>query len=141
MRKFLAAGILAVFVLFLPSKSHAVPLDVPYGNTSVSSFTVTSSLVLSSVTLPSSVYSWCLTHLAVSVPSPATFTMYISSMNTLTPSTTNYTVSITTSPYDTQWSYRTPYCAPAGNYLGLKSSVSGSTITVEGYTFGGWSNP
>ena len=141
MRKFLAAGILAVFVLFLPSKSHAVPLDVPYGNTAISSFTVNSSLVLSSTTLPTSNYAWCLSHVAVSVPSPAMFSIYISSMNTLTPSTTNFMVSITTNPYDTQWAYRTPYCAPAGNYIGLKSSVAGSTITIEGYSFGGWNNP
>jgi hypothetical protein len=141
MRKLLAAGILAVFGLFLPSKSHAVPLDVPYGG---DAFTITSStgIILSSGALRTSSYQWCVEHIAVSVGSTDTFSMYFSSMNTLTPSTTNYVVVVTSnSPYDTTWASRTPYCIPPGDYLGITNSVSGSTVTLEGYTFGGWSNP
>ena len=61
-------------------------------------------------------------------------------MNTLTPSTTNFAVVATVAPYDTSWTYQ-PYCAPAGDYIGMVNSVAGSTMTIEGYQFGGWSNP
>ena len=145
MRKFLAAGILAVFVLFLPSKSHAVPLDVPNRGTSFSMVITTGSVVLSTTSFPTSTYpyQWCLEHVTVyQANAGSMFTMYVSSMNTLTPSTTNYAVGVGTgTAYDHSWTYRTPYCAPAGDYLGMVNSVAASTITIEGYEFGGWSNP
>ena len=144
MRKYLAAGILAVFVLFLPSKSHAVPLDVPNRGTAFSMIVSTSNVILSSTSLPTSTYpyQWCLENVIVNATSASNFTMYISSMNTLTPSTTNFfAVTLANTPFVMHWDYRTPYCAPAGDYLGMNASVAGSTITVEGYEYGGWSNP
>jgi hypothetical protein len=144
MRKFTAAGILAVFSLFLPSKSHAVPLDVPNHGTAFSMVVSTSNVILSSTSLPTSTYpyQWCLEHIIINSGSASNFTMYVSSMNTLTPSVTNYFALTTASTaYDHTWDYRTPYCAPAGDYLGMIDSVAGSTITIEGYAFGGWSNP
>lgn len=148
MRKFIAptltAGILAVFALFLPSQSRAVPLDVPNRGTAFS-ITTSTGVLLSSGTLAyggSYYYQWCLTHVNVSAGNASNFTMYVSSMNTLTPSTTNFfALTVANQTYDHSWPYRTPYCAPGGDYLGLTDSVSGSTITVEGYQFGGWSQP
>lgn len=144
MRKFLAAGILAVFALFLPSKSHAVPLDVPNHGAAFSMTGSTGTIILSSTSLPTSTYGyqWCISHVVVSAAGTGNFTMYYSSMSTLTPSTTNYFVVTSTSAiYDERWDYRTPYCVPANDYLGIQDSVTGSTMTIEGYPFGGWSNP
>lgn len=143
MRKFLAAGILAVFSLFLLSKSHAVPLDVPYGT--LYSSTTSGKVTLSSGTYPGTSgaipYQNCLSHIVVSAPSAATFTMVISTNATMTPSTTFYSETSDGTAYDTQWAYKTPVCAPAGNFLQMIDSVATSTITYEGYTFIGWSAP
>ena len=67
MRKYLAAGILAVFVLFLSSKSATVPLDVPNDATAFS-LTTSTGVILSSGTLKNFAYpyQWCISHLVVS---------------------------------------------------------------------------
>ena len=61
-------------------------------------------------------------------------------MTTLSPSTTDYIVVTSTGvPYDTQWGYRVPYCAPMGAVVAkITSSVVGSIITMEGFVWKGW---
>lgn len=149
MRKFLTAGILAVFTLFLPSKSHAVPLDTPY-KIIVDTVSVTGNIVLSTTNFPSantsvnsstSTYNWCIAHLVVSAVLPSVLTMYWG-QEVGSPGTTDYVVVTSTGfPYDSDWSYRTPYCAPVGNNaLTIHDSIATSTITLEGFLYTGW-NP
>lgn len=138
MKKFLFPGLLAVLSFFLLRNTQAVPLDVPTGSIIIG--TGLNTITLSSSTLPNNLYGWCISHVVVTAPSAGTFTMSIAS-STLVNGTTNYNVSLAAAvPYSEQWAYRTPYCAPNANYLFLKSSVAGSTITYEGYSFKGW-NP
>lgn len=147
MKKFLLAGALAVFTLFLPSKSHANPLDVPYGIL----FTTTSagSIVVSTTNFPSASVSvnsnvataqWCINHLIVSAPDVASTVTIAWSTSTLTAATTDYLVVTSTGvPYNDQWSYRQPYCAPVGNSIvAVTSTKSTAKITLEGYLFRGW---
>lgn len=152
MKKFLLHGMLAVF-LFLPRESHAVPLDVPYQilvSTTFGSGQNATSLVISTNNFPSPVssvnanvasYQWCISNLVVSAPSAGQFTMFWST-SPLTVGTTDYSASlVANTSYQSNFNYRTPYCAPVGDpILTLKSSVSGSTITAGGYLFRGW-NP
>lgn len=148
MKKFLLPGILAVLFLFLPLRSPAVPLDMPY-LINIST-TAQNQVVLSTANFPSGVPSvnsnvalaqWCINHVTVSAVSAATYTMFWST-STLTAGTTDYSATTAANvPYDTQWPYRTPYCSPVGYpILTLKSSVVGSTITAQGYLWKGW-NP
>lgn len=149
MKKFLLPGILAVFALFLPLRSQAVPLDVPY-QLLISTTNNTGTLVLSTANFPSAsayvnsnvaTFQWCISKAIVSCASAASFTMYYAT-STLTTGTTDFMVTTAAGvPYDPPLAYRTPYCAPVGSpILTLKSSVVASTITVQGYLWKGW-NP
>lgn len=147
MRKLLSPGILAVFFLFLPLKSQAVPLDVPY-QILVSTVNNTSTIVISTSNFSSLVPSinanvataqWCIEHAVVSTPSAASFSMSWSTSTTGVSTTDYVAATVANTPYDTNFQYRDPYCAPVGNtVLTLKSSVAGSTITASGYLFRGW---
>jgi hypothetical protein len=156
MKKFLLPGILAGLFLFLPLRSQANPLDVPTGGSGglgwipapdeISTATVTTGYFVDastfgvSLTTPSVGYQYCVSHVVVTAPTPGFFEMWWSS-GTLLPGTTDFIVSLSSGvPYDTQWSYRTPYCAPQNDLLNFFASVSGSTMTVEGYSFKGF-NP
>lgn len=150
MKKFLSPGILAVLSFFLPLRSQAVPLDVPY---QIYIDTVTlagGQLVISTNTFPSPVaavnanilnYQWCLENVIVNSPSAGLFQI-ASSTSTLTPSTTDYySYTQANVPLNVGFNYRTPYCAPQGNaVLRLTPNVAGSTMTVQGYLWKGW-NP
>lgn len=149
MRKFLLAGVLA---FCFTSVSRADPLDVPYqilvdtvgfGVVTLSTSNFASPVgAINNGVLNSK---WCVDHVVVSGGgSPVTFTMaWSTGPTTLTNPTTDYVV-VTTSgvPYDSQWPYRDPYCAPTGQaILQLRTSgVTTSTITVQGYLWKGW-NP
>lgn len=149
MRKFLALGILAS-ILFIPLKSRAVPLDVPY-QILVDTVSVGQSVQLSTTNFPSGNTTvntnaqssqWCVSHLVVSAPVlPATITMFWSTATWVNGTTDYIVVNSSVTPYNEQWPYRQPYCDPTSNaVLNIRSSVAGSTITVEGYLFKGW-NP
>jgi hypothetical protein len=146
MNKFLLPGILAGFLLFLPSRSQAVPLDVPY-QILVTTTNNTGTLVISTANFPSgstainanvATSQWCISKALVSCAVPANFSMFWST-STITSGTTDYMVTTATAvPFDTNFTYRTPYCAPVGQpILTLKSNVAQSTITVQGYLFKG----
>jgi hypothetical protein len=152
-RKFLTAGILAVFGLFLPSKSHAVPLDIP--NAQVVDGTATNSVQLSTVTFPVAVstgavaYGWCFDRIVVSVPSDvqSNFTIFYATQSVLTAgtlvnATTNFMVvtASATEIYDMSLDYREPYCAPPGTYVTLFDNIAGAIISFEAYVWKGW-NP
>ena len=148
MRKLLLPGILAVFFLFLPLESQAVPLDVPYQILVTTTVFNASSLVISTNNFPSlvpsvnanvGIYQWCIDHAVVSTPSAGLFTMFWST-SPLTVGTTDYAAAtVANTAYDTNLNYRMPYCAPVGDpILTLKSSVSGSTITASGFLYKGW---
>lgn len=148
MRKLLAWSLWAAFIPFLLQRSDAVPLDVPYqiyvGSAVVNSVVLsTANFPSSNATINANVASaqWCIQHITVSATSASTFTMAWST-STLTTATTDYiAVTAANTPYDVVWPYREPYCAPIGQpILKLNSSVSGSSITVQGYLFKGW-NP
>ena len=145
MKKLLLLGVLSVF-LFLPSKLRADPLDVPYKV--LVTTTNSTSVVLSTANFPSAVsainanvglYKWCVDHVVVTAPTASVFTMAWAT-STISNGTTDYTVvTAANSPYDAQWPYKQPYCAPIGDpILTLKSTVAGSTMTVEGYLWAGW---
>jgi hypothetical protein len=162
MRKFLgptlAAGILAVFTLFLPSISRANPQDIPTGggwipapdetvtvsSNSLGYFTDTTGAgggFTINLTTPPVNYQYCVTNVVVTAPIAGVFEMWWSTA-TLGPGTTDYVVSLSSGiPYDHTWAYKTPYCSPPNALLNFYSSVVNSTMTVEGYTFKGWSNP
>lgn len=150
MKKLLSAGCLAVFAFFLPSRCPAVPLDVSYAT--IISTNNTGSVVISSTTFPNAnvsvnaniaSYQWCITHVFVSGGNANNvFTMAYSTApltQALTSGTTDYKVTVSSTPYEAMWSYRTPYCAPVGKtVLTLTSSVSAALVEVEGYLFRGW---
>lgn len=149
MKKFLLPGILAALAFLLPSKSQAVTLDVPY-QVSVTTFNAAGTVVLSTTNFPAggttvnanvANYQWCVDHANVSAASAAFFTIYWSTGN-LTVGTTDYAVTTAAAvPFDTNFNYRSPYCAPVGApTVTLKSSVAASTVTVQGYLWKGW-NP
>lgn len=145
MKKFLLPGILTVFSLFLPSRSQANPLDVPTGGgrVTLSSFTFTPGYFVGkstfsvAFTTPTAAYQYCINHIAVTAPNSGVFEMW-SSTSAITAGTTDYMVQLSSGvPYDTQWSYMNPYCAPQGALFNLFLGVAGSTVTYEGYTFKG----
>lgn len=144
MRRITLLGVLAVF-LFLPSQLRAGPLDTPYQI--LVSTTNIASIVFSTANFPSPVssinsnvaqYQWCIDHVVVSANAASTFTMFWAT-STISAGTTDYlVVTLANAPYDGQWPYRQPYCAPIGDpILTLKSSVAGSTVTAEGFLFKG----
>lgn len=148
MRKLLLPGILAVLFLFLPLRSQAYPLDVPY---QIYFSTVAyNSVIISTTNFPSGSayvnslvgsYQWCIEQVTVSNAAANSFSMFWSS-STLLPGTTDYQATATAAvPFDTNFNYRTPYCAPVGwPVLKLNTSVVNSTITARGYLWKGW-NP
>lgn len=147
MKKLMLPGILAVF-LFLPSKSQAQPMDFPYQiSITTTAFT---SVTISTANFPSlsavvnanvANYQWCVDRVVVSAANAAAFTMAWST-STLTRATTDYAVIVASgTPYLDEWSNHDVYCAPVGfPVLKLTSSVSGSTITAQGFLWKGW-NP
>lgn len=150
MKKLLLPGILAVFSLFLPPRSQAVPLDVPYQILVSTAVFNATTIVISTNNFPSGSasvnslvgsYQWCVSNLVVSAPSSGAFTMFWST-SAITNGTTDYAaVTVANTAYQANFDYRTPYCAPVGDpFLTLKSSVAGSTITASGYLWKGW-NP
>lgn len=151
MRKFLIPGILAGLLLFLPRRSQAVPLDVPYQIlVSTVSIAGTGKVVLSTANFPSpnttvnslvGSYQWCVSKAVISNTAATNFSIYWST-STLNAGTTDYWVTTTAAvPYDTNFEYRTPYCAPVGQaVVTLFDSVATSTIAVQGYLWKGW-NP
>jgi hypothetical protein len=154
MKKFLVPGILAALFLFLPARSQANPIDVPTGGGRISApmtttgngFFVFTSTFNVQLTTPPVGYQYCVTHVAVTAPSQGFFEIWWSSQTTVAATgpmlgTTDYVVSLSTQvPYDSQWAYRSAYCAPFNDPLNFFTSASISTVTVEGYTFKGW-NP
>ena len=147
MKKFLLPGILAVVFLFLPSRSQAAPIDVPY-QILVTSYSTTGSLVISTTNFPSpnttvnslvASYQWCIDRMTISCASADSVTIY-SSTSPITSGTTNYAVTTAAAiPFDADLGYREPYCAPVGSpIVTINSSVAASTITIEGYLFKGW---
>lgn len=147
MRKRFIAGTLAVFALFLPLKSRALPLDVPYqiyfDTVNVNSITISTATFPSAnsgVNAAVATNQWCLDHIVVSAPAtPSVFTIF-SSSNVLLSGTTDFLVVTSTgAAYDAQWPYRDPKCYPVGQaVVTMKSSVAGSTITASGYLWKGW---
>lgn len=149
MKKFLLPGILAVFTLFLPSRSQAIPLDVPY-QILITTTNNTGSLVVSTANFPSvnttinsnvALYQWCFDRLTISCASADNFSIFWAT-STISNGTTDYMVTTAAGvPFDVDLSYREPYCAPVGQaVVTLKSSVALSTITASGYLWKGW-NP
>ena len=147
MKKFLIPGILAVFALFLPARSQADPLDIPY-QIQFDTVAYGTTVVISTANFPSlnttvnslvASYEWCIEQVNVSNTAATSFTMAWSS-TTLSPATTDYQVTTQAAvPFDTNFQYRTPYCTPVGwPVLTLKTSVSNSTMTVRGYLWKGW---
>lgn len=148
MKKFLLPGILTVFALFLPSRSQAVPMDVPY---QIYFSTVAfNTLVVSTANFPSgnttvnslvASYQWCLEQANVSNAAANNFSMFWAT-STVSAGTTDYMVTTTAAvPFDTNFRYRSFYCAPVGQpVLTLKTSVVNSTITARGFLWKGW-NP
>lgn len=150
MRKFLSAGILTGF-LFLPSKSHAIPLDVPTGGNAVSPpFTASSpgyfdfaSTFSVTLTTPPAGYQYCLDKMSITAPSAGLFSIYwaTSTLNGLPQTTTGYAVWLAAAtPYNQELDYREPLCSPPNNLMFMNMGVTGSTMSIEGYTFKGW-NP
>lgn len=146
MKKYALPGILAVLFLFLPLRSQAVPLDVPY--LLYVSTTLPASVVLSTTNFPSAntgtnsnvaSYQWCVDRLTVSCASASNFSIFWST-NSLAAGTTDYQVTTAAGvPFDMDLSYREPYCAPIGYpVVTLKSSVVLSTVTVGAYLYKGW---
>jgi len=142
MRKFLLAGIVAIF---LPLYCHANPLDVPTGGNwitpptaaTVNGYFVGKSTTSVKLTTPTASYQYCITHVAVTAPSAGVFEMWWST-SAITAGTTDYVVQLAAnSLYDTTWANRTPYCSPPDNLLNIFLGVSGSTVTYEGYTYKG----
>lgn len=136
---FLACGLL-----------RANPLDQPWQILVDTTFVTTSAfpgVVLSTTNFPSAntgvnqnalLNQWCVSHVVVSAASAPNVTLSWGTQ-TLTAATTDYSVTPAVGFYDEQWTYRTPYCAPVGkNALHIQSSVAGSTVTVEGYLWKGW---
>lgn len=150
MKKFLLPGILTAFALFLPSRSQANPLDVPYQI--LVDTTASTSVTLSTTNFPSLVpsvnsnvanYAWCLSHVVVSGNGSANSTFTIAwSSTTSSSASTDYSVVVPTATiYNQTWEYRTPYCAPVGwPIVKLNTTGSGVSITAEGYLWKGW-NP
>lgn len=151
MRKLFALGTFAVISLFLPSRSQAVPIDVPYQL--LFSTTATTTLTISSTTFPSpsaavnsnvASYQWCLERGEITVPSgAANFSIYwsTSSFGFNTGTTDYLVITGTATPYAMPLNYRTPYCAPIGaTTVTVKSSAAGAVINAGGYLFKGW-NP
>lgn len=137
MKKYLIS-ISIVLALFSFKKLLAVPLDINYGGLTSGTTTQVPMVVISSATLPSTSFQWCINHLVVTSPTASTFTMFYSASSTLTPATTSYSVGVSAGlPYVDSWAYKTPFCAPVGNYLGMTESVVGSTFTWEGYSYKG----
>jgi hypothetical protein len=137
MRKlFLFAAVITLG--FIVKNLSANPLDVPYG---IRSFGVGgSSVVLSTGSFASPEFGWCLEGVVISAPSAGTFTMHYTTA-TLTAGTTFYSAQlVANTALPLNWAYRTPVCAPPFSRLTLQSSVAGSTITYQGYSFKGW-NP
>ena len=148
MRKFLTLGILAGLLLFLPHRSRANPMDLPTGggwipapiNASANGyFTFTSTYTITLTTPTSSAYQYCLAHLVARSASDAGFTISWATSTAFSPSTTDFSIYLTTLPYDTQWSEHQTYCSPPGALLRF-TPPSVSTYSVEGFTFKGW-NP
>jgi hypothetical protein len=85
---------------------------------------------------------WCISHLVVSSTAAAsTVTIAWATSTALSPLTTDYYAITHGSgiPYDVMWGIQSPYCAPVGqSVVKINSSVSGSSITVEGFLFKGW---
>lgn len=149
MRKFLLPGILAVVFLFLPSRSQAAPIDVPY-QILIDTTSSNGILVISTANFPSpnvtvnslvGNYQWCFDRMTISCASADNFSIFWAT-SSLTAGTTDYQVTTAAGvPFDADLGYREPYCAPVGQaVVTLKSSVAASTITVEGYLWKGW-NP
>lgn len=149
MKKFLLPGILAALFLFLPLRSQAIPLDVPY-QILIDTTNASGTIVVSTANFPSGVpsvnssvanYQWCFDRVTVSCASADNFSIFWAT-STLTNGTTDYQVTTAAGvPFDADLGYREPYCAPVGQAIvTLKSSVALSTITVEGYLWKGW-NP
>jgi hypothetical protein len=147
MKKFLLPGILAVLSLFLPSRSQADPLDIPY-QIKFDTVAYGTTLVISTTNFPSpnatvnslvASYEWCIEQANISNASATSFTMAWST-TTLSAATTDYQVTTAAGvPFDTNFHYRTPYCTPVGwPILTLKTSVVNSTMTVRGYLWKGW---
>ena len=151
MRKFLIPGILAGLLLFLPYRSQAVPMDVPYQIlVSTVSIPNTGKVVLSTTNFPSpnatvnslvGSYQWCVNKAVVSNTAASNFTIFWAT-STLTSGTTDYWATTTAAvPYDTNFNYRDIYCAPVGQaVVTLFDSATTSTITVQGILWKGW-NP
>lgn len=148
MRKLLLPVILAVFALFLPSKSQAWPITLPY-QIVVDTWNI-NSVQLSTTNFPSGVPSvnqnvvndqWCISHLVVSSTGAAQNVTIAWSTGTLGPYTTDYYVTTHPQgiPYDEQWGVQSPYCAPTGstNVKITASGVIASTISVEGFLWKG----
>lgn len=151
MKKFLLPGILAVFSLFLPSRSQAFPIDVtmaggfiipPTTATAAGFFDFASTFSVTLTTPPvNSMY--CLDKLSITAPSAGTFSIYwaTTTLAQLPTTTTGYIVSLAANtPYNMELDYREPLCSPPNNLMTLQMGVTGSTVAVEGYTFKGW-NP
>lgn len=149
MKKFLLPGILAVLFLFLPPKSQAAPIDVPF-QILIDSTNNTGTLVVSTTNFPSpnvtvnslvGNYQWCFDRITVSCASADSFSIFWAT-STLSSGTTDYLVTTAAGvPFDADLGYREPYCAPVGqSVVTLKSSVAASTITLEGFLWKGW-NP
>lgn len=149
MKKFLLPGILAVFSLFLPLRSQAIPIDVPY-QILIDTTNNSGTLVVSTANFPSASafvnsqvgsFQWCFDRITVSCASADNFSIFWAT-STITPGTTDYQATTAAgTPFDVDLGYREPYCAPVGQaVVTLKSSVALSTITVEGYLWKGW-NP
>lgn len=148
MKKFLLPGILAALFLFLPLRSQAVPLDVPY-QILVTTVSNTGVLVISTANFPSpssgvnnavASYQWCFDRITVSCASAENFSIFWAT-SAVTAGTTDYMVTTAAGvPFDANIDYREVYCAPAGQpVVTMKTSVVQSTVTVEGFLWKGWS--
>lgn len=148
MKKLLLPGILAVLALFLPLKSQAVPLDVPYQI--FVSTTNAQKIVLSTTTFPSASaavnanvanYQWCIEKAVHSSASAANFTFGWATSAQATPNVDLFVGTSAGVPFTFAGNYRDPYCAPVGQtVLTINSSVATSSISVQGYLWKGW-NP
>ena len=158
MKKFLlaifAAGAVLVCLHKASAPVQAWPIGTPY-RIIVDTWAV-NSLTVSTTNFPSGAPSinanvaqdqWCLTHMVISAPDIAAQVTIAWSTSTLSARTTDYFMVTHQAgiPYDTQWGNTSPYCAPigypiltvtvsSGTTLG---SVSGSTITLEGFLWNG----
>jgi hypothetical protein len=150
--KLLPAIMLAVIVsiCFLPKrKTYAWPISIPYQI--VVDTQNANSIIISTNNFPGANSSisnnvvneqWCISHLIVSSTAAAsTVTIAWATSTALSPMTTDYYAITHGSgiPYDVMWGIQSPYCAPVGqSVVKINSSVSGSSITVEGFLFKGW---